>query len=136
MLIILWRSRLNFVRLAINRLKKILLLMVCNVVWDLEVRLFSEQERMALFHCLAVVILSLLVVWIIGKVDISIMDVLEKCGVWRCFGHLYISKIWDVKFNVTILLLNHLINHVVLFFYKIPLWFFYVILYKIINQYI
>ena len=55
--------------------------MVCNVVWDLEVRLFSEQERMALFHCLAVVISSLLVVWIIGKVDISIMDVLEKCGV-------------------------------------------------------
>ena len=55
--------------------------MVCNVVWDLEVQLFSEQERMALFHCLAVVISSLLVVWIIGKVDISIMDVLEKCGV-------------------------------------------------------
>ena len=133
MLIILWRIRLNFVRLAINRLKKILLLMVCNVVWDLEVQLFSEQERMALFHCLAVVISSLLVVWIIGKVDISIMDVLEKCGVRRCFGHLYISKSWDVEFNVVVLLMSYLISHVILLLFLIPLWFFYVILYKIIK---
>ena len=36
---------------------------------------------MALFHCLAVVISSLLVVWIMEKVGMSIIDVLEKCGV-------------------------------------------------------
>ena len=42
--------------------------MWCNVVWDLAVQVFGEQERMALFHCLAVVILSLLVVWIMEKV--------------------------------------------------------------------
>ena len=36
---------------------------------------------MALFHCLAFVILSLLVVWIMEKVDMSIKVVLEKCGV-------------------------------------------------------
>ena len=67
--------------MTINRLKKILLLMWCNVVWDLAVQVFGEQERMALFHCLAVVILSLLVVWIMEKVGMSIIDVLEKCGV-------------------------------------------------------
>ena len=42
---------------------------------------FCEQERMALFHCLAVVISSLLVVWIMEKVGMSIIVVLEKCGV-------------------------------------------------------
>ena len=36
---------------------------------------------MALFHCLAVVISSLLVVWIMEKVGTSIIDVLEECGV-------------------------------------------------------
>ena len=54
--------------MTINKLKKILLLMWCNVVWDLAVQVFGEQDRMALFHCLAVVILSLLVVWIMEKV--------------------------------------------------------------------
>ena len=54
--------------MTINKLKRILLLMWCNVVWDLAVQVFGEQERMALFHCLAVVILSLLVVWIMEKV--------------------------------------------------------------------
>ena len=54
--------------MTINKLKKILILMWCNVVWDLAVQVFGEQERMALFHCLAVVILSLLVVWIMEKV--------------------------------------------------------------------
>ena len=55
-------KQVNFVRMNINRLKKILLLMWCNVVWDLAVQVFGEQERMALLHCLAVVISSLLVV--------------------------------------------------------------------------
>ena len=67
--------------MTINRLKKILLLLWCTVVWYLAVQVFGEQERMALFHCLAVVILSLLVVWIMEKVGISIVNVLEKCGV-------------------------------------------------------
>ena len=67
--------------MTINRLKKILLLMWCNVVWDLAVQVFGEQERMALFNCLAVVISSLLVVWIMEKVGMSIIVVLEKCGV-------------------------------------------------------
>ena len=61
--------------MTINRLKKILLLMWCNVVRDLAVQVFGEQERMA------VVISSLLVVWIMDKVGMSIIDVLEKCGV-------------------------------------------------------
>ena len=64
-----------------NRLKKILLLRCCIVVWDLVVQVFGELERMALFHCLAIVISSLLVVWIMEKVGMSITDVLEKCGV-------------------------------------------------------
>ena len=67
--------------MTINRLKKILLLMWSNFVWDLAVQVFGEQERMGLFHCLAVVISSLLVVWIMEKVGMSIIDVLEKCGV-------------------------------------------------------
>ena len=67
--------------MTINRLKKILLLMWCNVVWDLAVQVFGEQERMALLHFLALVISSLLVVWIMEKVGMSIIVVLEKCGV-------------------------------------------------------
>ena len=55
--------------------------MWCIVVWELAVQVFGEQERMALFHCLAVVISSLLVVWIMEKVGMSIIVVLEKCGV-------------------------------------------------------
>ena len=50
-------------------------------MWDLAVQVIGEQERVALFHCLAVVISSLLVVWIMEKVGISIIDVLEKRGV-------------------------------------------------------
>ena len=50
-------------------------------MWDLALQVFGEQERMALFHCLAVVISSLLVVWIMEKVGMSIIIVLEKCGV-------------------------------------------------------
>ena len=54
---------LGYQRCANSSLKHILLLMECNVMSDLEVQVFGEQERMALFHCLAVAISSLMVVW-------------------------------------------------------------------------
>ena len=45
------------------RREKVLLLMECNVMWDLEFRVIVEQEWMELCYCLAVAILSLMSEW-------------------------------------------------------------------------